>query len=173
VQKIKNYVGEIRHLILDLFEREGWRSLGYESWSECADKEFGPTRQQVERLLDAARTYRNLSQVVDNQQIDAPIGAIPESQLRPIANLKPEQQREVYKEAVKTAPNGKMTARHMEETKKAIIRPVSFSHEPVTPPMTDEERVIKRFKIWVKDLSKEKNITSKQIHEHIYNYLSI
>ncbi len=129
VQKIKNNVRQIRYLVLELFEREGWKSLGYDSWHQCTEEEFGSSARHVDRLLDAAQTERHLSQVVDNQQNLRPTGPIPERQLRPLVDLDPEEQQRVYTEAVKSAPNGKMTAKHVAQTKKVILHPVSFANK--------------------------------------------
>lgn len=43
------------------------------------------------------------------------MGDIPERQLRPLAKLEPEQQREAWKKAIETAPDGKVTAKHITE----------------------------------------------------------
>jgi hypothetical protein len=76
-------------------QREGWRALGYDSWRACMVAEFEQGKSQLHRILDAAQVEKNLL---------SPIGDIPETHLREIASLEPEQQRKVYKEAVKTAP---------------------------------------------------------------------
>jgi len=50
-----------------------------------------------------------------------------ESQTRPLSRLEPEQQKEVWKKAVETAPEGKVTAKHVE----SIVRGVSPKHTPI------------------------------------------
>jgi ParB family chromosome partitioning protein len=93
--------------LLELYEREGWRALGYESWRECAQSEFGFKQSHTYRLLAAAEVERNISPIGENQ-------TIPESHLRPLASLPPDQQPLVYGKAVETAPNGKVTAAHVQ-----------------------------------------------------------
>lgn len=63
------------------------------------------TRRSADRLIGAASVLENLR----------PIGLTPttESQARPLAALPAEQQREAWAEAVETAPDGKVTARHV------------------------------------------------------------
>jgi hypothetical protein len=64
----------------------------------CARKEFGSSERHVFRLLDAAKTEKNITdQLVSSKPI-------PERHLRPLANLGPEQQKKVWQEAVETAP---------------------------------------------------------------------
>lgn len=77
----------------------------------CGER-WGMTRRHVDRLIASAETVDNLR----------PIGLIPttESQARPIADLEPDRQREVWQRAVETAPNGKMTAAHVEQVREQI-----------------------------------------------------
>jgi phage N-6-adenine-methyltransferase len=67
---------------------------------------WGMQRAHAYRLIDAAQVAANLS----------PIGVIPatESQARVLATLEPDAQREVWQQAIDTAPNGRMTAAHVQ-----------------------------------------------------------
>jgi hypothetical protein len=49
-------------IILDIYEREGWRALGYSSWREYAAVEFQVSRSAAYRLLDCARVVESLLQ---------------------------------------------------------------------------------------------------------------
>lgn len=104
---IRRGMADVRQLLLDFYEREGWRVLGYDSWRECAMTEFGYNERYVYYLLDAAKVERNLCTIVQNP--------VPEGQLRPLTKLEPEMQREVWTKAVETAPEGKVTAKHVEQ----------------------------------------------------------
>jgi hypothetical protein len=73
-------------------------------------KEFGGKQAYAYFQLSAAKVEKNLSTIVEKPTF------IPESHLRPLAALPPEEQREVYQEALESAPDGKITARHIEET---------------------------------------------------------
>lgn len=116
VDDINNNLRNTRALLLDLYEREGWKALGYDSWRACVVGEFGKHQSYLYRQLEAAQTEKNISV--------SPIGEIPEARLRPLTRIKdPEEQREVYQKAVETAPEGKVTARHIEETVKKAAKP--------------------------------------------------
>ncbi|MEP0872454.1 hypothetical protein NDA01_21800 [Trichocoleus desertorum AS-A10] len=117
VDSIKGHLENTRKLLLDLHEREGWKALGYNSWRECVMAEFGESKSQLYRELEAAKIERNISPIGE-------IGSIKESHLRPLAKLEPEQQREVWEEAVETAPNGKVTAAHVQEVAEKRLPPV-------------------------------------------------
>lgn len=87
--------------------------LHHATFEDYCQNRWGLKRAHAYRMIDAASVISNLS----------PIGDIPqtESQARPLASLTPEQQREVWQTAVDTAPNGKMTAAHVEATVKEIM----------------------------------------------------
>ncbi len=108
VNEIKRGMADLRYLLLDLDEREGWRALGFANICACAMAEFGYEKSRVYQLLDAARVERNISTAVEKM--------IPERHLRPLTKIEPANQREVFRRAVETAPEGKMTAEHVEKT---------------------------------------------------------
>lgn len=110
-EQIRRGMADVRYLLLDFHEREGWRALGYQNWRECAMTEFGYGQSHVYELLEAARTERAIADVSDTSE-----KTIPVRQLRPLAGLQPEAKREVWTKAVETAPEGKITAKHVERT---------------------------------------------------------
>lgn len=71
----------------------------------CRDR-WGMSRIHAHRLIEAADVSLNL----------LPVGNTPTSErhLRPLTHLEPEQQREAWRVAVETAPEGKITAAHVE-----------------------------------------------------------
>lgn len=109
VTAIRQHLNSARALLLDLYERKGWQALGYDSWRACVVAEFGESQRHLYRQLEAAQVEHV---ICPNGQI----GAIPESHLRPLAPYKddPEFVRETWEEAKRTAPDGKLTAAHVE-----------------------------------------------------------
>lgn len=86
------------------------------TFEEFCKEKWGFDRTYAHRLIKS-------SEVVDNL---LPTGNIPTSEraVRPLTRIKdPEEQREVYQRAVETAPEGKVTARHIEETAKKTMKP--------------------------------------------------
>lgn len=130
VDKIKSNMNNVRELVLVLYEREGWTALGYKNWRECVTAEFRQSENYLYRQLEVAQVEKNI----------LPMGKtadqIPERQLRPLVSLRdnPAAQREAWKKAVETAPEGKVTAAHVskvvneltgniaEKKEKAIIK---------------------------------------------------
>ncbi len=110
VDAINAHLNSARALLLDLYEREGWRALGYQSWRECVTAEFEQSQRHLYRQLQAAQIEREICP-------RGQIGAIPEKHLRPLAALDtPGERREAWDRATSTAPDGKVTAAHVERT---------------------------------------------------------
>lgn len=129
---IKVSLNNIGQKLLELYEREGWVVLGYSSWRECTQSEFGFQQSRVYQLLDFAQTQRIIS---TNGGNDASLN---ERQSRALAGLEPEQKVEVHKEAVETAPGGKVTARHVKETRDRVISASVNKHEEIDSEATGE-----------------------------------
>ena len=58
VVRIAHHLEEARALLLELYEREGWRALGYDSWRACVTAEFAESQATLYRQLTAARIER-------------------------------------------------------------------------------------------------------------------
>lgn len=106
-------MNNIRALLLDFFEREGWRALGYGSWRACVVGEFQQSQAYLYRQLEARLVEENVIQISPMGET-AEIGKIPERHLRPLASLPTDEQRCVWEEVVRTAPNGKITTKHVQ-----------------------------------------------------------
>jgi hypothetical protein len=79
--------------------------VSHNNFEDYCKERWGMGRNYANKLIAAATVKENLGTIVP----------ISESQLRPLAAIKdPEKQREVWKEVVETAPNGKVTAAHVE-----------------------------------------------------------
>lgn len=108
-ETIRRGLGEVCDLAIDLRDRMGWKALGYSSWNDCVTKEFGVSKQHINRQLAAAEVQLEVEPIGSTQKI-------PESQLRPLVSVERGQRAEVWKEAKATAPEGKITAKHVKET---------------------------------------------------------
>jgi phage N-6-adenine-methyltransferase len=96
----------------------------------CRER-WGMERRHAYRLIDAADVVNNVSNWTQNVPTT-------ESQVRPLTSLEPDQQVEVWQRAVETAPNGKVTAAHVQAVKEAYwspestvdtIKPISYEDE--------------------------------------------
>lgn len=73
--------------------------------SYCSER-WNIVRSRAYQLIDAAETVLNLSTIVDISQVN-------EAQVRPLAQLEPEEQQLVWQVVEETAPAGKVTAQHV------------------------------------------------------------
>jgi len=84
-------------------------------------------RHYANRQILAAEVASNL----------VPIGTIPatESQARPLTSLAPDQQREAWREAISTAPGGKITTAHVNKVVKAryVVRQPAATAAGILP----------------------------------------
>lgn len=132
---IRAHLNGARELILESYEARDWDTLGYGSWREWATTEFPQHQRYLYYQLEAAQVEREICTTVQ-------IGSIPERQLRPLTALdSPELRRVAWEEAVETAPNGKVTAAHVEAVVERHLAPspmaVHYSSETpewYTPP---------------------------------------
>lgn len=87
--------------------------VSHRAFEDYCRERWGISRVHAHRLIESASIVNNL----------LPIGNTPqtESQARPLARLEPEQQRAAWEDAVASAPNGKPTARHVEDAVARII----------------------------------------------------
>ncbi len=113
VAAINAHMVGARALLLDLYERKGWAALGYANWRDCVVAEFAQSQAYLYRQLEAAQIEREISPIGE-------IGVIPESHLRPLGRLETEQRLEAWQHATETAPNGKVTAAHVEKIVNTI-----------------------------------------------------
>jgi hypothetical protein len=99
VVKINANMSNVRKLVLELHEREGWSAMGYASWRECVVAEFQSSQAYLYRQLEAAQTEKVISPIGEKD--------IPESQLRPLTKLKdnPDQQRDLRQLKLPTDDN--------------------------------------------------------------------
>jgi hypothetical protein len=114
----KSNFREAGKLLMQIRDNKLYREI-YGTFEEYCKEKWGFTKSRANQLISASEVADNLTTVV--------VKEIPERQLRPLTRIKdPAEQREVYQKAVETAPEGKITAKHIEET----IKEVKKSKEP-------------------------------------------
>ena len=110
---LKHHANAMRSNLLDMRDRNGWKALGFTSFEEYGEKEWGYSRTYINRLAKAEEIQKSLS---------VPIGTseIPESQLRPLSVI-PEADRDaIYQQALKDAEakGEKLTAAKVQDAVK-------------------------------------------------------
>lgn len=108
ITQIRASLDNLRQQAWELKTREGWRALGYTSWRACVLSEFEQSQGQLYRLLTAAEIEQQIAPV-------SPIGEIPETHLRPLAPIPPEERPAVWQRAKDIAGTEKRTAKHVQQ----------------------------------------------------------
>lgn len=83
VEDIRRGLDNVFARFAELYDREGWRALGYTSWRACIEEEFGYKKSHAYRMLAAARIDLALSALGEAERR--------ERHLREVASLDPEQ----------------------------------------------------------------------------------
>lgn len=95
---------------------------------------WGLSQSRVYQLIDAAKI---VDEIADKTSTIVELPAN-EAQVRPLAKLPAEQRRETWEEAKATAPKGKVTARHVQET---VDRKMEKSPDKPTASSTGKSKV--------------------------------
>jgi len=149
VTQINLSVNKAAILIHELYNREGWKALGYTSWSDCASKEFEHSRTQVVRLLDEVNIRQKIA--------DVPMGAsLPERAIRELKSVPAEQIGPVLEVAMDTAKKkGREvpTAKEVHEAAAPVIQEAKAAAQPVSP-VTDDKHLARIAKVCGKETRK-------------------
>lgn len=108
--------------------------LTHGTFEEYCGERWGIERRRAYQLIDASAVVTNITDDVKNFSHR-------ESHVAPLARLEPEQQPTVWREAVTTAPNGKVTAAHVEATVKTFQTTMATPPPPAPAPVSARPHV--------------------------------
>lgn len=102
---------------------------GYETFEAYCKETWDFNRAHAYRLMDSAKVIEVLSPIGDMKPTT-------ESQARPLTRLNdnPEKQREAWTRAVETAPEGKVTAAHVQKVVREMV-------EPPAPRIREQDKI--------------------------------
>lgn len=125
MQTAERAVDICRRALLDLYEREGWRSLGYQSWRACAMAELSLSQAQVYRYLGAAQAEQDIAPVLQDSHHEN----LPEAVLRPLLQLNsPEDRQTAAQLAIGSAGGATPTSGQMREAVEQVKPPQTCGH---------------------------------------------
>lgn len=116
--RLGSAANQLRVILFEGYERGAWEVLGYTDWTGCVKslaEEYEISERHMWRLHAANQTESLLT--------NWSVGEIPESILRPLTRLDPVDQPVIWQRAVETAPNGKVTAAHVQSVVDDYIAP--------------------------------------------------
>jgi hypothetical protein len=164
---------EVGNALLEIRDSKLYR-LDYATFEDyCRDK-WHISRPRAYQLIKAASVVGNLSTKVDislanneSQAGDSPIGRLThpplppnERQVRELAGLEPEKQREVWTDSVKSAAGKRPTAKQVREAKEKLptaAKPITLEHSKLV------KKVQQPFDKFISSLLE--NIHASQHHE--------
>jgi hypothetical protein len=102
--KIRSGIEGVAELVLKLHDDQGWIALGYATWRQCCEKEFGHSASWAGRQIRAAKVREAVPIGTDLQQPQ-----LTESQARELAKVPADKQKAVLAWA-EEATDGHVTA---------------------------------------------------------------
>ena len=104
-QELKAIHGVARSMLLEMRDRKGWKALGYSSWEDYADTEWGYSKRYLNQIAQAGYIQNVLGS--NSSQ------SIPESQLRPLTSVPDDIKKQIWDEV--NEENKVVTAKLIEE----------------------------------------------------------
>ncbi len=160
---LNNFI-EVGTALLEIRDNRLYR-VDYSTFEEYCRDRWSMSRVHAHRMIHAAQVTENL----------LPIGNKPESEsvVRPLTKLPPAEQQKAWNEAVATAPNGKPTAKHVQDV---VMRHTGVSDMGVdalvNPPREhvpddDDSNALWNLKrYWKRATKKEKAAFLKWVEKH-------
>lgn len=114
------------------------------TWEEYLRIRWDIGTARARQLMNSAEVVKNLS---EDNETSTMVGVLPTSErhIRPLTHLDPDQQREAWQRAVETAPEGKITAGHVQRVVDEMAEPedeelAAVSWSPPAPETSDNNR---------------------------------
>jgi hypothetical protein len=131
-QGIKTFV-QVGQALLAIRDQRLYRQ-SHDTFEDYLRQRWDLGQSRAYQLMDAAGVVTNLK---SSTTVELPAN---ESQTRPLAALPPEQQREVWQQAVETAPPTGITAKHVQATVKRLRTATDASRRQQERPTPDRAR---------------------------------
>jgi ParB family chromosome partitioning protein len=119
---------EVGNALLEIRDSRLYRTT-HGTFEDYCRERWGMKRSYAYELIDAAGVVGNLSGIPDKPS------AV--SHARPLTRLEPEAQRIVWQQAVDTAPNGKVTAAHVQSVVERVYPLTAANHAVSASPDYD------------------------------------
>ena len=123
--------------------------LGFSTFEEYCRVKWDMSKMHAYRLMDSVK-------VVDAVKSNQLVTPTTESQVRPLARLEPEQQRNVWEKVVEIAPEGKITASLVSKITKRMFPTETKKISTETHNENDSQRLFSLKRLWKAAFKKEK-----------------
>jgi hypothetical protein len=133
IERGLNTFVEVGNALMEIRESRLYRGTHGTFKAYCADR-WRLVEAQAYQLINAATVYNELKNSTIVEFLPAN-----EAQARPLAIIEPEHRAEVWQRAVETAPEGKVTARHVSEVVQEFKRETELPAFVVTAAATEDK----------------------------------
>jgi hypothetical protein len=123
-RNLKTFI-DVGNALLEIRDNRLYRGTHKTFEAYCRER-WGWNRSHSYRLIDAAQISKNLSPMGDKSAQVSDFKPTSERQLRPLANLKPAAQRQIWTQAVKESNGRAPTAAIVNHIKHKRIRPMNI-----------------------------------------------
>lgn len=121
----------VAEALIQIRDKQYYKKIaGFETFGEYCETKWGMTRQRAYQLIDAKQVADNLSNNLTKEEIEK----IPATQLCTMKSLPEDDQATVYQLAKETAPEGKLTAAHVEKVVREVRGEKKERVYKLTPP---------------------------------------
>ncbi len=126
---------EVGNALMEIRDKRLYRET-HKTFEDYCNTRWQFSRTQAYRLIGAAQVVETLS----------PIGDIPENeaQARPLAQIAPERRAEVWQRAVATAPDGQVTAKHVQQVVDEALGKTGRFENKLWYPVDDRHHLVYR-----------------------------
>lgn len=105
-------------LMLESYERDAWRVLGYSSWREYAEAEFNVSHARAYQLMDQGRVIRALTEAVGSEDFSTTVeNSVTERAAREIKPILPEAAEEIRERVAAGEPAAKVVPEVVKEAR--------------------------------------------------------
>ncbi len=125
-EKIVGQATDLRGLMLQLRDGEGWVALGYATWAKCCETEFGYSKRHANRLIQAAEISQQVGPI-------GPTRPLPESHARELSRVPEESRQDVLDLAEEKADGKPVTAATIQQAAVEVL------NEPEDEPLEDDD----------------------------------
>lgn len=152
--QLKNLSSVMRSLLLEIRDRKGYLALGFSSFEEYGEKEWGYSRTYINRLAKAEEVQKTLT---------VPIGTeLPESQLRELAKIPEAERTAIYEQAKAEAEavGKEVTAKLIREKAdlEKQLKSKESTLEALNARFDDNVKTLVEHKISEKQIDMQKNL---------------
>ena len=153
-EELKAIHSVARSLLLEMRDRKGWKALGYSSFEEYGEKEWGYSGRYLNMLATAADVQRSLGTMVPEN--------IPERQLRPLSTIPESDRQAIWDEANRKAEEAqqKFTAKLVQDA----VNEYKAENERLAGQLKVTESKVSKLE---KDLSSIEEVKAKETQQQI------